>query len=272
METPEQLHSLSDILRHVLIERIHRNPSYSLRALGRDLKVSHTYLSLILNGKKSLPPRRAFQFAQALELNPALIQSLVNMTVRQDGAISKRRCSTGIKKAVLLETDRFHSISDWYHVAILELTLVKGFRSSSPWIAGKLGISVATVNEALKRLHRLGLIEKENGKWRKCQVQLAVPTYYSTSAIRQFHEQMIGKALKALSSPRKEDYEARDITGTTMPINPARLAEAKGRIKRFRKDLMRFLSEGECTELYQLNVQLFSLTRPDPSSGVGDSQ
>jgi hypothetical protein len=45
-----------------------------------------------------------------------------------------------------------------------------------------------------------------------------------------------------------------------MAVNHSRLPEAYERIDRFRKKLERFLSEGDCTEVYQLNLQLFNLS------------
>ena len=68
-------------------------------------------------------------------------------------------------------------------------------------------------------------------------------------------------AREARKSGKKIDYEARDISGAMFAVNSKRIPQAKKKIEKFRRQLLQFLSRGECDELYQLNVQLFSLTR-----------
>ena len=48
--------------------------------------------------------------------------------------------------------DVFSYMSDWYHLAILELTFVKGFKSEAKWMSRRLGISEAEVKPAVDRL------------------------------------------------------------------------------------------------------------------------
>jgi hypothetical protein len=43
-----------------------------------------------------------------------------------------------------------------------------------------------------------------------------------------------------------------------------KMEEAKRRIRLFRKELAAFLEEGEGTEVYSLNIQLFPQTREEP--------
>ena len=118
---------------------------------------------------------------------------------------------------------------------------------------------------AVVRLRRLGMLSVTKKSWKKVHSRLEIPTARPEEAIRHFHLQMIQKAIDAANSTNAEDFAARDITGMTMPLNPARLPEAKARIKRFRRSLMSYVTRGKCTELYQLNVQLFPLTRSKPN-------
>ena len=43
-----------EVLRNILVARKRRNKYYSLRALARDVGVSHSLLSLILNGRRGI--------------------------------------------------------------------------------------------------------------------------------------------------------------------------------------------------------------------------
>jgi len=257
-----------DILRQALVEKIARNPNYSLRAFARQLRVSHSYLSLVLNGKRKLPFGTAIKFAQLAGMDEEQTELLVT-TSREEYlrarpvtpfAAQKARPSSSCTN-YRMELDRFRVISHWYHLAILDLTLIKGFKSQSRWIAVRLGISEKQVRIAIGRLRRLGLLDTSGKVWVKTKAKLEVPTHQANRAILNFHEGMIQKALEAARSEKDEDYLARDITGITMPINPARIGGAKTRIQRFRWSLYRYLSQGECTDLYQLNLQLFPLYR-----------
>lgn len=259
--------SIQEILNEAYADRVGKNPRYSLRAMARDLEVSPTFLSLVLNGKKKISFRRALQMSKALGLDEgrseALLRAAAMSSVRDGDSrrFLERSFKTTPKESVYptLELERFRALSDWYHVAILDLTLVKGFVADANWVAEQLGIPASQVRVAVSRLERLGLLEIREGRWLKTEAKLAVPTTRSDPAIRNFHHQMMERAQLALKDP--ESFAEREIAGATIAINPERLPLAKKRIQAFRRELMELLIEGECTELYQFNQQLFRLTK-----------
>lgn len=269
MQTSVHEKAPSEILRRALVDRVTRNSSYSLRAFARDLGISHAYLSMVLSGKRPVPVKRAFHFSQTVGLGQeetlAFLESCrkAHLEAKESEApkrpVEKTSASHG-DEFFRVQLDQFKVLSDWYHLAILDLTQVDGFEPSERWVADRLGLTLVEVRAAVARLKRLGLLTVTRGRWVKTHAKLEVPTAQSHQAVRRFHQQMIGKALDALESDAQEDFEKRDITGTTMAINPKRLAEAKKRIQKFRRTLLRYLTRGECTELYQMNVQVFPLT------------
>lgn len=254
-----------------------RNPAFSLRALARSLGVSHTYLSLILNGKKTLSLKRAIQFAQLLGLdkresdlfietakNEASGRLLERLQLNPEGSRARAK-KVKQQRFFELESDRFHIVADWYHFPIMVLTETKGFRQDPKWIAQRLGISPEQVVDGIDRLKRLGLLEEKNGQLRKSDHPVLVRPKRADVSVRTYHEKMIAMALEALS---KVDFEARDFNGYVIPVNVSRIPEAKKRIAKFCVAMMEFLSEGECTELFQLNLQLFPLTNYKPAGPV----
>jgi uncharacterized protein (TIGR02147 family) len=261
----------AEILRDVLREKQRRNPSYSMRAAARDVGVTSGYLTLVLQGKRHLTFKRAVEFVQLLRIDEQTSQVFLRAVALE--ATKDAGCRAFLEKSLAeessesvqtyatLELDRFRTLSEWYHIAILDLTLVQGFRPDPTWIAEELGITVAQVNTAASRLQRLGLLEIRDGQWIKTNALLAIPTTYSDRAMREFQEQMLEKAREALQSPEADDFAARDISGISMAINPARLPEAKLKIQKFRREMLEFLGTGECTELYRMNVQLFGLSK-----------
>lgn len=267
-ETPREL------LLEIYQSRRSRNPSYSMRAFARDLGVSQAFVSQVLNGKRRLALKRAVQFSMTLGLADSECQPLLESVARESGndpvaqsyldqLLSRRRPSRApaALQSQRLEADRFRSISQWYHAAILDLTTTRSFKSDIRWIARRIGITATEARDAVQRLVRLGLLEERDGVLVKTTLHLTVPTENSKSAVRQFHRQMIGKALDELEATDDQAFARRKISGTTMAVNSARISEARRRVDEFQRELAAFLTEGECDELYQVNVQLFPLTK-----------
>jgi uncharacterized protein (TIGR02147 family) len=271
MSQPSAPTSIAAVLRDVLARKLSRNPHYSLRALARDLGVSHTYLSLVINEKKALSMKKVVHFSRLLELGERESEAFVQAGAREARGRAfekaeledpRSRSKAPAETYFQLETDRFRLLGDWYHLPILDLTLTRGFRSDSRWVAARLGITLDQARDGIERLKRVGLLEERDGVLNKVAANLIVRPAAPTDSVRAYHRQMIGKALESLQSAAPADREARDITGVVLPVDPRRLPEAKRRIARFRLALMKFLSEGESSELYHLNLQLFPLTRP----------
>lgn len=257
------LPSPADFVTSALAQKRQRNPSYSLRAMARDLGVSHTYLSLVKNGRKQISAHQAQWMGEALKLDEMTRAHFVKSALQTVSARSRgpKPLPKKVEAFLKLEGERARALPEWFYFAVADLTLTKGFQADPAWIAKRLSITPSQAELALSRLQKLGLIEKHLGGWQKTNAFLHLPADRSVAQMRRLHRTMILKSLAALQSPKKSDFERRDITGCLIPTNPARLAEAKKRIARFRKQMIRFLSDGECTELYQMNVQLFPLTR-----------
>ena len=265
--------STADILRDILAQKMGRNPSFSLRAFARDLDVSHTYLSLVLNGKKTLSMKKVVQFCNILKLEQKSANSFIQASAREtkgrafqkaQNPVPTRKSKTAKPEEAyfILETDRFRVLDDWYHIPILDLTFLDDFKSDENWIARKLDLAPTQVRDAIQRLKRLGLLEERNGKLVKTHAKIFIPRPNRPDPnIRKYHKSMINRALIALESADPDDFAGRDITGVTIPIDPSLIPEARERISKFRKSLWKFLSSGEHTELYQLNIQLVPLTR-----------
>lgn len=248
----------SDYIRSALIDKVARNAAYSLRALARDLGVSHTYLSLILNNKKRISAHQAAWFAETLGFSSDHKEKFIRSTLQEPKRKSKKRSSRSFQQ---IDVDQLKCLSSWYDWAILELTLLKNFRPDPLWISQKLGITPGKVQEAVERLQRLNLLAIEKNNWIKKESLLAIPTKRSHACMRQLQRQFIQKALRDLNNNRPSHFEKRTISAAMIPCNPSRVAEAKKRVEKFRRSLIRFLGEGDCTELYQLNVQLFPLSK-----------
>ena len=129
-------------------------------------------------------------------------------------------------------------------------------------LATRLGISRNQVGMSLDLLEREGFIVKKGDRWEKVSERIRLPTTYSMESIRSFHQQMIDLAKWQLPNKTTEEaFKNRLINGVTMAINPDNLDKAKARLIDALCEVAEILSEGDCTEVYQINCQLFPLTK-----------
>ncbi len=244
-------------LRGLYLERRAKNPNYSTRAFARDLGISQTLLSLIMSGKRSLSAKIALQISASLGLSN-----------QEQGALLGEQLTSGQRSTHFVDYDSecFRTLSQWYHLAILDLTLTRGFKSDRLWIARRLGITPIEAADAIERLIQLGFLVLEKGKIRKSRDHIYFTPRQADTAIANHHKQMIGKALAQLDDRSATAFDSRSITSMTFTTSASQIDEANQRIKKFQEELVAFLEKktvGE--EVYQLNVQLFPLTKSVPA-------
>jgi uncharacterized protein (TIGR02147 family) len=249
-----------------------QNPQYSMRAWAKQLGINHVaMLSMVLSKKRKLLPslssRISRQFLQTGYFSDTEARYFDMLVLFSNAAtLEEKNFYQSIlssirpdRKFSTLELDHLRLISDWYHIAILEMTHLKDFNSDLQWITLRLGDSVnqRQVNEAIDRLLRLGLLERTpDGGLRKTSAHLATPSDIPSSSLRKLHSEMIQKAAIALE---KQPLEKRDVTGHMMVIDSSKLQEAKRMIRDFRLKLAEFLETPRGDALYQVNVQLFDV-------------
>lgn len=256
--------SVSEYLSTELARRRLRNKSYSMRAFARDLELSPSRLSEVLNGHEGLSEQSAERVAARLALKTkereyfrdlVLATSARNRTVRKF-ATERMTELRELDKLKRLEENKFRLIADWYHGAILELTQTKGFRADSAWIAARLGITRSQAADAIARLDELGLIKIEaNGKWSVPPEAVVSSSDIPSSAIRKFHRQVLAMAMESVIEDANEEREFQAMC----------VAIPKSRMNEFRREMQKFMtkfwhdieSDPDKTDLYYLAMQLF---------------
>lgn len=260
----------------MFLERKARNAAYSTRAFARDLGISQALLSLVLSGKRPLTVKQAAQMSVLLGFDKDQAQAFLETTLlalpENSKALKRLRRERRAAGATALpakphfidyELERFKALSHWYHLAILDLTTTQGFVDDPVWIARRLGIGPVEARDARERLLTLGLlgIDPATGGVFKRDTQIFFATRKSEGAVRAFHQQMIGKALDQLKRTDQASFDARQISAMTMAIPKSAWPEAKARIQKFQQELAALVTQGDCDEVYQLNVQMFPLTQ-----------
>lgn len=162
------------------------------------------------------------------------------------------------------DTEDFSLNDEWYYIAILDLTTCSNFDPDHGWIAKRLGLSRTQVTDAIARLEKAGLLKFENGTFKKVEDHLVIPTVVSRQKVRRYHKTMLLKAIDVMETQTTVDeFQKRLIKGSTIAVNPKNIGPAKYILERALEDAILVLSEGNCTELYHCNVQLFPLSKPE---------
>lgn len=253
---------------------------HSLRSLAKDAGfLSPNYLALIVSGKRNLSLESADRLASALDLNSVESAFFINLVRFNQSKTAKARRE---HRGELLRSKQFNSVvpirsksaayySNWYYIAIRELVATKGFREDHDWIVRKLGgaITVREAKAALSDLQTLGLLARDSSG-RLIQVDKLVTANDSitSSALKDFHVIMIGKAQEAMETLSSKE---RDISGITIPVNEEVFEKMRMMIIAFRRELLKLSAEAsDSTDVVQVNFQLFPLTRPT-SGGENES-
>lgn len=247
-----------EALKNELARRASKNFRYSLRAFARDLGVSPSYLSMVIKKQRVLSPKAAMQLSRKLGLKSSERLQFVQSSLLPASSQKKTRQLPGgrARSAVTIEMDRFEALADWYHMAILELTRLKGFRNNPKWIARKLGVSAQEASAAVERLLRVGLLEidESSGKLSMGCQWVSVYPKKSSLAVRSYHRQVLALAAASLD---RSPIELREFGSMVIAIDPKQIASAKKKIISFRQRLSEQMSKGNPSELYYLSMQLF---------------
>lgn len=250
-----------------------RNSAFSMRALARDLSLSPTFVAQMLSGKKAFPIQRFAQIADALGIDEigrkTLRQSLRKHSLKHysEASLVEEKIEAN-SEAISMMADfemlskhDYKVLEKWYILPILDLTTCRNFVSAEKDIASRLGLRLEEAKSAVSLLLELELLKNEDGVLKKTNRNMRFPAVASHPAIRSFHEQMMKMALLQLKTKTEQNhYDNRLISGVMCAVNPANIAKAKEHLHKAMYEAALILSEGECTEVYQINTQFFPLT------------
>lgn len=259
-------HKYTQILTEEFNRRKNRNTAYSLRSFARDLKISPTSLSLIFSGKQGLSAKQADNIAKNLSFSKSESEHFIAL-VNQIHARSKLERESATKKLEKnphtdLSLEYFKIISDWQHLAIMQMVDLHNFESDPKWIAKQLNITTSLACESIERLCTLELLNKNSkGELTKPRGFMATPIGTSNKAIQNFHQQMIQKAEESITNlPTNK----RDLGTSTFTMNEDDWNWACDEIRKFRHELTNRLTQSKNKNLLvAFSTQFFPLNKPE---------
>ena len=199
------LNSLSETIHFFHQEKKKKNPSYSLRAFARDLGTSVSHLSQVINGKKKFSTDKIINIEKTMKLKEEesyflkLLNDLENASgKKQTGSILEEIEKIRHRfKVQVQEADQFKSISDWHHVAILELTCMKTKGVTLKEMCNLIFADESLIKPACERLLRLKLIKKKGSYYSRTSTNLAFRSEKKDKAYENFNNQISDFGKKA---------------------------------------------------------------------------
>lgn len=267
--------STHDYLRKYCEWRKCQNSSFSVRALAKKLEFnSHSLLAMIIRGERVPRLETLKLISDYIGLSETEYEYLQNLLLFQKAKSTKEKLRLGMiltkqrpaGDELVLEVDGLAIFERWYHIAILEMTLIKPFHPDPAWIAQQLGptINASMVLDAVDRLVRSGQLERrEDGSLRKTAHVIKTPPRVTTAAMRSYQKQMLQRAATSLEG---QAVAQRLFMNTMIPFNSQETEQAKDMLADFiEKFRSRFSTiNGDC--VYYLGSQFFYVTKPAPNT------
>lgn len=253
------------ILLTKLDERKNKNRRVSLRSFAKELKISVSTLSEVLNGHKNFSLPTAEMITNILELSPLEKDIFLTSAVAAKPGSQRKAAELRLQKLLKKRksyTINHHEISQinhWHYFAIVELVALGANTPSS--IAARLSLDSSTVQKHLETLQQIGWITPIQGGY-KCNFDSSnTSDDISSIAIQQYHKSVLDQAKEALDALA---LDSREFQSVVLTCNPNRTAEAKAKIRKFVDEFCEEFGSNDShpnDEVYHLGLQYFKLTK-----------
>ena len=247
------------------------DPSFSLRSFAQSAGYrAPSTLKRVIEGERNLSLDGILKFSKALNLNKEETLFFKNLVffnqaktpASEEHFAKKILTSKTYQKLKPLAQDQFYYWSCWFNLIIRELITLPGFKENSEWIAKQIipPISSKKVSIALKKLLKLGILKRDQeGNLKQTDFSVTSGDQVINSSFKKYHRQMIQFGKESITRFSKEE---RHISSLTVTINKEKLEKLKVSIAKFRKEILGLIGkEGEDTQVYQINFQVFPVSQ-----------
>lgn len=229
---------------------------------------SHSYVLMVLAGKRRLTEEAAQKVARGLKLNDNE-RDYFCLLCKFNQTSDPQSRKESFEKLISLRTDspvdvsvvdQYDFYSNWYHAVIYESLSMNHEEVDLMELSQELELEESDVQGSLELLERLKLIDKQGESYRKTTSSLQTLPEANNLLIREFHRTMIEKATEAIDTLPTDQ---RDLSSLTVSMSPRIYSEVTEKIRNFRNEMNDLLSKTpERGSVYQLNIQFFPLLTP----------
>ena len=254
------------VLKKSLARAKRQNPSFSLRQLAVKMHLSSAFLSKVFNDKTPLPTDRVDEIVRHLKIDKLGTQNLKQALVRSrlkgsDFKLNESVPTEAVRDYTEAANKDLSLLRYWYYSAILNLTTCQEFQNEPSWIAQRLCITENEAQRALLFLKTNGYLIEREGLVQVCDRLIRFSTRSSHPEIRNLNLQVLKKAATELQTKQTQvDFDSRLITTLSVAVNPQNIPQAINKLHACLFEIANTLTEGACSEVYQLSAQLFPTT------------
>lgn len=251
--------------------------SYSYRVFAKKAGFnSSNFLMLVMKGKRNLTEESLKKFIVGLNLNKQEQEFFRNLVffnqskTHEDKHFYYQRLVQSKKFSQLkpIEKQQYEYYSAWYHPVVRELVVSGEFDGTPEWIAKRLSPAVTPtqVTKSIELLESLGFIKKVGqNQWEQSSTIVSTGPELTSVVVHNYH-----KILMDLSKDVMDHLSMtnRDVSSMTLGVVRDRLPELKTRIREFRQEILKLVSDDtKPEEVVQLNIQFYPVTKIPDAKG-----
>lgn len=274
MNTPSNIYNFSDY-REFLKDRYKQlketDPLFSFRHFSKQAGFgSPNYLKLVMDGKRNLSTEAIGKFAKGLRLDSHESEFFRYM-------VECNQCESAPKKTVYeakllylrelfkvktLIPELYDYYHEWYHSAIREMAKKSKLKNDPGHIAQSLvpNITEAEAKASISLLQSLKFITITGEGWIESVTSTGEDNSETAAMSQKIHyEQMAELAAQSLytQGPDTQEFES-----VTVSLPKEKVNELKLKIQALIQTAAKENSQNPGDAVYQLNVQLFAITKP----------
>jgi uncharacterized protein (TIGR02147 family) len=257
-----------------------KNSWFSYQCFSQKAGISSRgLLCNVIAGKRRLSPSHVAGVAASMKLNKSQFEYFENLVAYNNaGSINEKQRyferMTSVKfsgksgsQPQLVRKEQYRFYSQWYHPVIRSLIDLYGFHGDYKKLARMVypAITPAQARKSVALLMSLGfIVEREDGSFAVVSKNIKSTPEVVSLGIHNYHTQTADVARKALAAlPR----DRRNFTGVTLGISTTSYAQVCKELETLRGRLLELAdndsNDNEEHGIYQLNLQLFSVSHPE---------
>lgn len=248
----------------------HLRAGFSFRRFSQLVGItSPNYLQLVIQRKRNLSEELAVKVGTTLGLLGPEKRYFVALVTHDNAKTEEAREQAqaeilrSVKDLVSKEIPRakMHVLTEWYHLLVRELVLLKGFEPSGEWIAARLrGLITQEQGErSLSFLLKGGFLKLENGRWLQSDPVLDTGNAFDETLGLKFHANTWEAWSRALMVT---DKNLRELGLLNIPIASSKIPELRERMRKFQDEIIGWLQDEQSPDrIMQLGMYLIPTTK-----------
>lgn len=262
---------VSDFIRYLQIH----DPRFSFRRLAKRAGFgSPNYFQNLLKGEKKITERGVDQLAKGFSLKSEETLYLRLLILFRDAETSEARADLqkrlrelqSLQSVDKIQRTRFEYYNKWYIPVIREMIASGSFPQDCEEASQRIfpRVDALDIKYGLCILESLGFVRYEDpAGWVSEATHLKTELETASLIVRKFHQEMLQLATKSIDQIPSHE---RHVSSLTMSVSKKRYNELVQYIASVKAEIAKRFADVqlEDAEVYQLNLQLFPLTRtPD---------